>query len=318
MATPLDPAWHVRAGGDGRQQQAGSCRVLSSCPCILVSSCPSPIAAVGIILAENGVLGKSRALGELLSQDLWGPGWHQVLDPAAGMGWERQTWSSLEIQLQVRGRRLSQQLPPPPSTPVLHGASIPVPVLSRSHGHGHCIHPSSTGECHDLGDPAVAPGIQLWICPCGCTAPPRLVPASSGAGCPRQGLIAFLKNDTNSSYLFWKDLLGRGDQDLEGAWRAGRRGRQLPVPGTSLPAPGPLMPLGTGKTQPASAGFIPPGWCRVTSSAEVSPRESSLGLARGAVPTLAWGPQSQPVLGLTPNPHPCHCPHSWAVTPNSS
>lgn len=168
---------------------------------------------------------------------------------------------------------------------------------------------------------AMTLGIQLWPRGSSCgfahvAAQPH--PGWSQPGCPRQGLIAFLKNDTNSSYLFWKDLLGRGDQDLEGAWRAGRRGRQLPVPGIFLPAPGPLMPLGTGKTQPASAGFIPPGWCRVTSSAEVSPRESSLGLARGVVPTLAWGPQSQPVLGLTPNPHPCHCPHSWAVTPNSS
>lgn len=47
-----------------------------------------------------------------------------------------------------------------------------------------------------------------------------------------------LENDTNSSYLYWKDLLGWGEQDTEGAWQAGRGGRQLPAPRASLPAPG--------------------------------------------------------------------------------
>lgn len=209
------------------------------------------------------------------------------------------------MQLPVRGRMLTQQVPPPPSSPVLHGASVPVPVLSWGHGHGQCIHPASTG--HDPGDPAVVLGIQLW--PCGCTAPPRLVPDSRGAACPRQGLITFRRNDTNSSYLFWKDLLGRGEQDLEGAWRAGSRGRQLPVPG-------PLIPSGTGETQPASAGSVPPGCCTMRSSLRCSPGKAALGFVQGGVPIPGWGPQSQPVLGLTPNPR--RCPHSWAVTPNSS
>lgn len=52
-----------------------------------------------------------------------------------------------------------------------------------------------------------------------------------------------LEDDTNPSYLYWKDLPGRGEPDTEGAWRAGRRGRQLPAPSASLPAPAPPRPL---------------------------------------------------------------------------
>lgn len=52
-----------------------------------------------------------------------------------------------------------------------------------------------------------------------------------------------LEDDTNSSYLYWKDLPGRGEPDTEGAWRAGRRGRQLPAPRAFLPAPAPPSPL---------------------------------------------------------------------------
>lgn len=310
-----------RARPGRRGWPAGAARELQAL--VLLSFHPRVLMSLTHCCSGNYFSRKRGAGAEQGSGSAPFPGWHQVLDPSLGwdgMGWESQTWRALEI-LQIgpgERRMLSQKVPPSPSTLVLHGASVPVPVpvpvLSWSHGYSQGVHPSSTGGCHDPGDPAVALGTQL--CPCGCSAPPREVPASSSAGCPRQGLIAFRKNDTNSSYLFWKDLLGRGEQDLEGAWRAGSRGRQLPVPGTSLPAPGPLIPSGTGKTQPASAGKTQPGWCRMRSSPEVSPREGSPGICAGRCPR--WGPQSQPVLGLTPNPHPRHCPQSWAVTLNSS
>lgn len=62
-------------------------------------------------------------------------------DPAAGMGWERQTWRSLEIWLWARGSRDAESAPPAsPSTLVLHGAGVPSPVPPRGHGHSGAGH----------------------------------------------------------------------------------------------------------------------------------------------------------------------------------
>lgn len=89
----------------------------------------------------------------------------------------------------------------------------------------------STGECCGPGDPAVALGIQLWLSPCRCVAPCRLVPAWSGAGSPRQGLITSWKM-TQTLPICTGKTCWAGESKM---WRAGRRGRQLLAPGASLP-----------------------------------------------------------------------------------
>lgn len=99
-----DPARHVLAGRDGQQEQPGGCRALSLCPHVLVSlthHCSRKYInkkwGAGTEQG-SGVSSFSRAGGAP-----GGPGWHWVPDPAARMGWERQTWRSLEIRLRGRG-----------------------------------------------------------------------------------------------------------------------------------------------------------------------------------------------------------------------
>lgn len=58
-------------------------------------------------------------------------GWHRVLDPAAGMGWESQTWRSLEIRLWAKGSRNAESAAP---------ASPPAPWC--------CMEPASLSRCH--------------------------------------------------------------------------------------------------------------------------------------------------------------------------
>lgn len=105
------------------------------------------------------------------------PRWHRVLEPAAGMGWERQTWRSLETRLGVRGScdadsaaPASPQHRPPTPTPVLCGASVAVLGPPRGHGHGGAGHNQQTLEKPALKQDQGAPSCQTApaLAPVGC------------------------------------------------------------------------------------------------------------------------------------------------------
>lgn len=177
----------------------------------------------------------------------------------------------------------------------------------------------------------MALGIQLWPWGSSCVfahadvaLPMQLCgPAQAGPSLRRRWLSQtrshhLLENDTNSFYLYWKDLLGRGEQGREG--RAGRRGRQLPAPGTSLPAPG-LPDLVKGLVKPnlqPLEGARPQVVQNVALSQGIPKGNQPWGLCREVSPSPAGRPQAQPVLRLSPKPRPCRCPRNRAVTLNSS
>lgn len=107
-----------------------------------------------------------------------------------------------------------------------------------------------------------------------------------------------LQNDTRSSYLYQKDLPGRGEQGVEGACR---RGRQLPSPTAFCLPPAsstPLRELVKPNLWPSKEPS--PSWCRMGPSHECPLGKPALGAMQGDVSIPGWDipssacPQAEP------------------------
>jgi len=132
----------------------------------------------------------------------------------------------------------------------------------------------------------VALGTQLWHCPCSCAAPPALVPASSGAGCPRQGLIASWKM-TQTLPISTGKTCRAGESKRHGGLAEGAGSCLHPAilclpPVSSTPFRDQHSPTCCCGGSPAA------GRCRMRPPPEVSPGEPALGAVQGGVPVPSW------------------------------